>query len=195
MKEKEKALKASKSWETRAYAAEEEMSSFRGKFKALELKCQQEKEGVIDQYLNSDDFADFVEQHDNDVRPTILHMGWTQAIDAVGAADFQGFDPSNFLSPWASAGDFEEVPPTADMEHEVAHVESEEQTHTLDAGPSRGRRKSKYSGNGKSRGKNGGGRQPSESSTSSSSTSRSTGGNRGRATASRVGGEESSGEE
>lgn len=99
MKEKTSLTRAVKDWEFRANSAEDMVASLQNKVKTLEENFGKKKEQIIDDYMDSDSFLKFMDDHDDRVRPSVFSSGWDKALDAV-VAQYPGmFDPSEFPSP------------------------------------------------------------------------------------------------
>lgn len=94
-----------KEWEARAYTAEDEVKNCKAKYAALEHKAKKDESAVISNYMNSEPFLQFMDSHDDALRPDFLTTGWEKAIHAVGSAHPGMFDPSEFPSPWMKAAD------------------------------------------------------------------------------------------
>lgn len=104
VKEKSRAEKEAKEWEAKFYAADDQASSYKGKYLALEARTKNNESVIVDHYLNSDTFLEFIDGHDDQLRPEYMTMGWDKAIGAVSRAHPGVVDPADFASPdWALA--------------------------------------------------------------------------------------------
>ncbi|KAK1368102.1 hypothetical protein POM88_034194 [Heracleum sosnowskyi] len=126
-KDRSRAFKEAREWEAKAHAAKEDASSYKGMYEALESKSHQGDQHVVDNYLNSDGFLEFMDQHDNEVRPSILSVGWKQAILAVQESYPGIIKSSRFPNPWVPAVEVGNDPPSDSGEEEAEGEEEEEE--------------------------------------------------------------------
>ena len=103
MKEKSCLTRAMKEWESRAKSAEDMVASLLNKVKTLENGLGKKEEQIIDEYMDSDPFLKFMDDHDDRVRPSVFTIGWDKALEAVVTQHPGMFDPFQFPSPYLSA--------------------------------------------------------------------------------------------
>ncbi|KAL1826482.1 hypothetical protein ACET3Z_004894 [Daucus carota] len=121
-KEKVSLTRAMNDWESRAHSAEDMVTSLQNRMKTLEEGLEKNKGMIIHEYMDSDPFLQFMDDHDDRVRPSVFTSGWDKALETV-VADHPGmFDPSRYPSPYLPAQSLA----TASLSHVPAVVDVEE---------------------------------------------------------------------
>ncbi|KAK1370540.1 hypothetical protein POM88_036632 [Heracleum sosnowskyi] len=96
-KESKRLTKEVKIYENLTLAAEKEISNLRAKNQKLVM----DRATAIDDYMGSDDFLQFIDDHDDRVFHGFFTKGWDQALSSVIAQHPGLFDPAkDFQSPY-----------------------------------------------------------------------------------------------
>ncbi|KAK1390451.1 hypothetical protein POM88_018629 [Heracleum sosnowskyi] len=97
-KETKRLTKEVKIYEEHTLAAEKEFSYLRAENQKLVI----DRATAIDDYMGSDDFLRFTDDHDDRIFPGVFTKGWDQALSSVITKHPRLFDPAkDFRSPYS----------------------------------------------------------------------------------------------
>ncbi|WOG86536.1 hypothetical protein DCAR_0205747 [Daucus carota subsp. sativus] len=90
---------------------------------------EKNNEVVINEYIDSDPFFKFMDDHDDRVRPSVFTSSWDKALEAVVAHHPGMFEPSQIPSPYLLAQllattSSSQVPLVVDVEEEEGAEEA-----------------------------------------------------------------------
>ena len=80
--------------------AEDMVATPQNKAETLE-GLEKNNEVVINEYIDSDPFFKFMDDHDDRVRPSVFTSSWVKALEAVVAHHPGMFEPSQIPSPFS----------------------------------------------------------------------------------------------
>lgn len=89
----------SSEWESRAHHGKGEVASCQKKYNSLFKKKKLETETVLQAYLESDRFHEFMDDHDDKMHPVNMTLGWNKAIRVVNARYPEVVNPEDFPIP------------------------------------------------------------------------------------------------
>ena len=102
-KSKNKREKESREWESRAVVAEDSKAALQQQYDSLARRKKMEWNMVVNLYHQIYDFLQLMDQHDNEMHPVNMSLGWNSAIAKVHGVYPDIFQPEDFPIPWASS--------------------------------------------------------------------------------------------
>lgn len=87
-------------WESRALVAEDKVTALEEKYSGLLKKKQIEFKNLIGVYHQSEDFIKLMDDHDDEMRPVNMSLGWNKAVGVIHRPHPDIVNPSDYPSPW-----------------------------------------------------------------------------------------------